>query len=248
MATSSACLGWLPRVVASDGCLKGGQLWALCSSTGCWAPEDRRSAAIRRWGQPCLAPDGSSGFAPALHMHACAGGRAWQHTRTPRVTAGQSVPTESGAPFPPCRPHQVYAAGDLSDPHGTHRTCLQARVAPRMECNAHACGQLALAPSPTPPPRTRRVSMHLLCLPVQRRRWWGQPACQRARPSASPAPQGGIASHPSKPAQQAAPVPSHTRPAGHLPSPGGGAPAAMVQGVRHNGAAVPRGLEGADPR
>ncbi len=24
------------------------------------------------------------------------------------------------------RPHQVYAAGDLSDPHGTHRTCLQA--------------------------------------------------------------------------------------------------------------------------
>ncbi len=24
------------------------------------------------------------------------------------------------------RPHQVYAAGDLSDPHGTHRTCLEA--------------------------------------------------------------------------------------------------------------------------
>jgi len=24
------------------------------------------------------------------------------------------------------RPHQVYAAGDLSDPHGTHRTCLAA--------------------------------------------------------------------------------------------------------------------------
>ncbi len=24
------------------------------------------------------------------------------------------------------RPHQIYAAGDLSDPHGTHRTCLQA--------------------------------------------------------------------------------------------------------------------------
>src|SRR5690606_4256860 len=22
------------------------------------------------------------------------------------------------------QPHQVYAAGDLSDPHGTHRTCL----------------------------------------------------------------------------------------------------------------------------
>jgi glucosamine-6-phosphate deaminase len=24
------------------------------------------------------------------------------------------------------RPHQIYAAGDLSDPHGTHRTCLAA--------------------------------------------------------------------------------------------------------------------------
>ena len=24
------------------------------------------------------------------------------------------------------RPHQIYAAGDLSDPHGTHRTCLTA--------------------------------------------------------------------------------------------------------------------------
>ena len=26
------------------------------------------------------------------------------------------------------KPHQVYAAGDLSDPHGTHRVCLQAVV------------------------------------------------------------------------------------------------------------------------
>jgi glucosamine-6-phosphate deaminase len=26
------------------------------------------------------------------------------------------------------RPHQIYAAGDLSDPHGTHRTCLEAVV------------------------------------------------------------------------------------------------------------------------
>ena len=26
------------------------------------------------------------------------------------------------------RPHQIYAAGDLSDPHGTHRTCLSAVV------------------------------------------------------------------------------------------------------------------------
>ena len=31
------------------------------------------------------------------------------------------------------RPHQVYAAGDLSDPHGTHRTCLNAVLT--------ACGQ-----------------------------------------------------------------------------------------------------------
>jgi glucosamine-6-phosphate deaminase len=27
------------------------------------------------------------------------------------------------------RPHQIYAAGDLSDPHGTHRTCLAALIA-----------------------------------------------------------------------------------------------------------------------
>jgi len=26
------------------------------------------------------------------------------------------------------RPHQIYAAGDLSDPHGTHRVCLQAII------------------------------------------------------------------------------------------------------------------------
>ena len=26
------------------------------------------------------------------------------------------------------RPHQIYAAGDLSDPHGTHRTCLKAII------------------------------------------------------------------------------------------------------------------------
>ncbi|CAK0786248.1 hypothetical protein CVIRNUC_009461 [Coccomyxa viridis] len=28
--------------------------------------------------------------------------------------------------FQQLQPHQIYAAGDLSDPHGTHRTCLQA--------------------------------------------------------------------------------------------------------------------------
>ena len=27
--------------------------------------------------------------------------------------------------FQQLKPHQIYAAGDLSDPHGTHRTCLQ---------------------------------------------------------------------------------------------------------------------------
>jgi glucosamine-6-phosphate deaminase len=27
------------------------------------------------------------------------------------------------------RPHQIYAAGDLSDPHGTHRVCLNAVLA-----------------------------------------------------------------------------------------------------------------------
>jgi glucosamine-6-phosphate deaminase len=26
------------------------------------------------------------------------------------------------------KPHQIYAAGDLSDPHGTHRTCLKAII------------------------------------------------------------------------------------------------------------------------
>ena len=27
------------------------------------------------------------------------------------------------------KPHQIYAAGDLTDPHGTHRVCLQAVIA-----------------------------------------------------------------------------------------------------------------------
>jgi glucosamine-6-phosphate deaminase len=27
--------------------------------------------------------------------------------------------------FERLKPHQIYAAGDLSDPHGTHRVCLQ---------------------------------------------------------------------------------------------------------------------------
>ena len=32
------------------------------------------------------------------------------------------------------RPHQIYAAGDLSDPHGTHRTCLNAALVAFREC------------------------------------------------------------------------------------------------------------------
>lgn len=32
------------------------------------------------------------------------------------------------------RPHQIYAAGDLSDPHGTHRTCLSAILQACMVC------------------------------------------------------------------------------------------------------------------
>ncbi|MDZ7691351.1 MAG: PIG-L family deacetylase [Balneolaceae bacterium] len=32
------------------------------------------------------------------------------------------------------KPHQVYAAGDLSDPHGTHRVCLKAIFEALKEC------------------------------------------------------------------------------------------------------------------
>ncbi|NND98486.1 MAG: glucosamine-6-phosphate deaminase [Pirellulaceae bacterium] len=32
------------------------------------------------------------------------------------------------------RPHQIYAAGDLSDPHGTHRTCLSAILQACVQC------------------------------------------------------------------------------------------------------------------
>ena len=34
------------------------------------------------------------------------------------------------------RPHQIYAAGDLSDPHGTHRVCLAAVIRALEECRA----------------------------------------------------------------------------------------------------------------
>ncbi|MEL6108377.1 MAG: glucosamine-6-phosphate deaminase [Planctomycetota bacterium] len=33
------------------------------------------------------------------------------------------------------RPHQIYAAGDLSDPHGTHRTCLSAVLQACVRCS-----------------------------------------------------------------------------------------------------------------
>ncbi len=33
------------------------------------------------------------------------------------------------------KPHQIYAAGDLSDPHGTHRTCLKAVMEAFKECH-----------------------------------------------------------------------------------------------------------------
>lgn len=36
------------------------------------------------------------------------------------------------------KPHQVYAAGDLSDPHGTHRVCLKAILAALEECKDDA--------------------------------------------------------------------------------------------------------------
>ncbi|MCR9202538.1 MAG: glucosamine-6-phosphate deaminase, partial [Planctomycetaceae bacterium] len=32
------------------------------------------------------------------------------------------------------KPHQIYAAGDLSDPHGTHRTCLRAIIKACDQC------------------------------------------------------------------------------------------------------------------
>ncbi|WP_235297092.1 glucosamine-6-phosphate deaminase [Portibacter marinus] len=37
------------------------------------------------------------------------------------------------------RPHQVFAAGDLSDPHGTHRTCLNAILQAVDECKGEPC-------------------------------------------------------------------------------------------------------------
>jgi len=36
------------------------------------------------------------------------------------------------------QPHQIYAAGDLSDPHGTHRTCLSAILQSCKQCEKEA--------------------------------------------------------------------------------------------------------------
>jgi glucosamine-6-phosphate deaminase len=36
------------------------------------------------------------------------------------------------------RPHQIYAAGDLSDPHGTHRTCLRIVLQALLRCDQEA--------------------------------------------------------------------------------------------------------------
>ena len=36
------------------------------------------------------------------------------------------------------QPHQIYAAGDLSDPHGTHRTCLSAILQACKQCEGNA--------------------------------------------------------------------------------------------------------------
>ena len=36
------------------------------------------------------------------------------------------------------QPHQIYAAGDLSDPHGTHRTCLKAIILACDQCRSDA--------------------------------------------------------------------------------------------------------------
>ncbi len=41
--------------------------------------------------------------------------------------------------FRKVRPHQVFAAGDLSDPHGTHRTCLNAILGAVKECKDEEC-------------------------------------------------------------------------------------------------------------
>ncbi len=48
------------------------------------------------------------------------------------------------------QPHQVYAAGDLSDPHGTHRTCLAAVL--------KACEQVSQDETGTPTARSGSIA------------------------------------------------------------------------------------------
>ncbi len=45
---------------------------------------------------------------------------------TPGAAAAYVAVVTQAKAAPVVRPQQVYAAGDLSDPHGTHRTCLAA--------------------------------------------------------------------------------------------------------------------------
>lgn len=60
------------------------------------------------------------GSAPCAAVCWCWPGDGW-------APAHPAKPKRQGCHPMRCRPHQIYAAGDLSDPHGTHRTCLQAR-------------------------------------------------------------------------------------------------------------------------
>ena len=79
------------------------------------ADPPRRSAG----GRPKLRP---AGRAAALHGHAVLrnGPREEEAARRRGHSRWWSICCER------FEPHQIYAAGDLSDPHGTHRVCLNA--------------------------------------------------------------------------------------------------------------------------
>ena len=63
-------------------------------------------------------------FSPLLKAHA---GLSWcvvgMVTKKPLSQGDVEIVVDL---FRKLQPRQIYAAGDLSDPHGTHRTCLQA--------------------------------------------------------------------------------------------------------------------------
>ena len=67
------------------------------------------------------------------------------------------------------RPQQVYAAGDLSDPHGTHRQCTNAVICAMMNCSRESL-EWALPP---PCAGTSRVCTFLLAGPAGGGRGWG---------------------------------------------------------------------------